>query len=326
MSQESNLTRAEKDQRGLNFKANKPNSARPYVAHISFSYAFGIVVLIEVLLLICLATIGYLGLQEYFQKLESSFYQRGKGLTLSMAAASSLAYKSRDYDTMINIMSRLVTQDEPVPREKAVSEVFLLDRSGVILAHSDVTMVTAKARDPLNSISLKYNNEFFHSSLLIDEGQVLTQKFPYPSTSVREKSSYIIQALLPENLDYSMDFSSPIVVNGKAVASIHVVMNRMFMYQFLINLFDKYVIITGIVLTAGLLIALFLLFSFVIRARYLHRVWQNVLRYKLENEMVNHEIHTIEKKMEDISKPQVPTKKIEPVKENNEIQDAILIE
>ena len=83
--------------------AGVPISTPPYIAHISFSFAIGIIFLIEILLLVCLSSMGFLGLQEYYNKMESSFYQRGKGISLSMSAASSLSIKEENYETLINI-------------------------------------------------------------------------------------------------------------------------------------------------------------------------------------------------------------------------------
>ena len=107
----------------------------------------------------------------------------------------------------------------------------------------------------------------------------------------------------------------------------HIVMNRMFMYQFLVDLLHKYAIIVGIVMAAGLLIALILLLAFVSRARYLHRIWQNILKYKIENDMVKHEIHHIEEKVDRLDRKGIISGPIidQPGREQD-VKDAILLE
>ena len=298
---------------------------------VSFSFALGIILLMQATLVTSLGFIGYQGAKKFFVKLEAGFYQRGKDLVLSVSSSSSLAYRTKGFNKLINAFASIVNNDDAINTEKAVSEVFLLDKSGTILAHSDEALVTKNSEDPVSEIALRYNNELFHSALLIDEGQIAPNQFPYSTTNIRSKASYLLQLILPKNLDYSMDFATPVFHEGKPVATTHVVMNRKFMYQFLVSLLDNFLILTAITLAAGLLISFILIFAFALRGRYLQRVWANLQKAELENSLIWQGVQSLEEKVRHLNarpiseKPKLKAndKKKEEVEE---IQDAILIE
>jgi len=307
---------------------------------IPFSFAFGIILWIEVWLIVCVIAIGFFVSKDYFGKLENTFNQRGKELALSIGSASTLAYQNRKFDFLAKHLSNIVKQKDPIVQTKPISEIFVLSRQGVILAHSDVTLMTKNSRDPVNEISLKYNNEFFHAGLLINEGQIYTQNYPYPSSDIRKKSSYFLQSFLPEKLDYAVDFSTPIIYHKKSQATVHVVMNRKFIYEFLQKSIDKFAVILGVVIGGGLIIALLIIIAFILRARYLQKLWQNLLNYKWENDAVKQHLNQIGSKIENLEKRSrvvLPKPKNQQVKVVNlpsindegrgqDPQDAILLE
>jgi len=303
-----------------NDSANKPRTKPASFVSVPFSFTFAVIFWIEIWLLIIISAIGYIVTNEYFNNLDASFKQRGKSLVLSLSSAGRFAYQTKKYGSLTNVFQKLVSSSDKEFYKKSISEIFLLDKSGKIFAHSDTTILPKYSENPISSIALKYNNEFYHSGLLISEGQVYIQKSKIQN-SLYNKSSYFMRWVLPENLDYTIDFTTPVMYKGKKQGTMHVIMNRVFMYHFLEKMLSKFVLIIGIMLVIGILVGLLLIFAFVQRAKYLQKVWQNLFRYKWENELAQKELNNLGEKIDNMSQKTVPPRE----KHFSDVQDAIFV-
>lgn len=324
-----------------NFAASLPRPLSFRVSMVPFSFAFSIIFLIEFLLVASAISWGWLSMRENMAGLENSFYLHGRQLASGLSASAAVAEKHKDYAPLNAAFARVVRDYRNQAETAAVSEVFYLAADGRVLAHSDPTFLTAdiikskkkkkkrkQKKDPtlskLSETELKYNNEFFHAALLTEEDEVLARNYPYPSYDLRENSYFFLKDLLPDNLDYSMDFSAVVYAGTRKTGTVHVVMNRVFLYDTANRLVEKFWLLLGIIASAGFLISFLIIAAFVLRGKFLQKLWLKLLSDIDAQRSMEHKIKNIETKVDELEERKsigVPASSTE-----EEVVEAIFVE
>lgn len=322
-------------------QAHRPvPSGRPPggMSSISAGFAFGVFFLIEFLLVSGLVLLGWFNLNETADSMKKSFRQQGKQLVLSAASAGTIAYTRNNYADLTRAYGEMVDQSGTYGEVKATYEVFMIDKSGAVVAHSDISQVTGDKGSSIDKVSDKYNTDFFHSAQLLEPMDVYVRKYPLAVDDNRAKSSYLLQGLMPADLDYAVIFSSAVYDKGKPVGSVHTVLNRRYLYEYLYAQLQRTLLVIAIGAAIGLLITILVLLIFGIRARTLRNYWEDSMRYRWENQAIRNEIHSIGKKVGEIEKRSIsaPPPPMQPQQNNSteqnkeqnkgEVLDAILIE
>jgi uncharacterized membrane protein YciS (DUF1049 family) len=197
-------------------------------------------------------------------------------------------------------------------------------------------MVTVGTREAQNEISAKYNNEFYHSSLYYEANSVQQQNLPKPEGIFHGKNSFIVDSLMSSDVHYSTDFSvalkekDPKTGKERSYATLHVIMNRLGEYYYLVAILNKYLLLFAIVFLAGFLVTGIILFAFYLRAHAIQREWKSALTYLWENEVikteVSHGFQALGSKLNEIERKVSQPAALPHARSQTEILDAILIE
>lgn len=305
------------------------------VKSFTFSFALGVFLLLELIILSLLTAFSFVSLKETAKQLETNYSERGREMTLSLSAGA-ISGDQKSAVALSALFASIVNKNQYLEGERPVSEIFILRKDGRVLAHSDFALVTAGNSEALNSLSAKYNNEFYHSSLLYEANSVQQQNLEKPEGIFHGKNSFIVDSLMSSDVHYSTDFSVALkeknVRTGKetSYATLHVVMNRLGEYYYLSNILGKYILIFAIAFLTGFLVTAIILFSFWLRARYIQREWKSALTYLWENEVIKTEVsqgfQALSGKMSEIEKKVNQPPALPQVRPQTDILDAILIE
>lgn len=306
------------------------------VRSFTFSFALGIFLLVELVLLSGLSAFGFVSLRETARQLEMGYSERGREITLALSA-TTLATDVKSMARLSAIFAGIVNKNQYLEGERPVTEVFILRKDGRVLAHSDYSLVTTRTREAANEISAKYNNEFYHSSLFYEANNVQQQNLEKAEGTFRDKNQFIVDALMSSDVHFSTDFSvalkekDPRTGREKSYATLHVIMNRLGEYYYLSAILTKYLLLFAMVFLAGFLVTGILLFAFFLRARYIQREWRSALAYMWENEVikseVSHGFQALSGKLGEIEKRvNQPPAALPQGRQQTEILDAILIE
>lgn len=306
------------------------------VRSFTFSFALGIFLLVELVLLSSLTIFGFVSLKETARQLEMGYTERGREIALAVSS-STINTDVKSMAKLSAIFAGIVNKNQYLEGERPITEIFLLRKDGRVLAHSDLSLVTVRTHEAANEMSAKYNNEFYHASLFYEANSVQQQNLPKPEGIFHGKNSFIVDSLMSSDVHYSTDFSVALketdlrTKKEKSFATLHVVMNRLGEYYYLSAILNKYLLLFAIVFLAGFLVAGILLFAFYLRARSIQREWKSALTYLWENEVIKteltHGFQTLSGKLNDIEKRvnQPPTA-LPAQRPQTEILDAILIE
>lgn len=305
------------------------------VKTFTFSFALGIFLLVELVLLTSLSGFSFVSLRETARQFEMAYSERGRELALSLTA-NTLNLEQKSMARLSTIFAGITNKAQYLEGERPVTEIFVLRRDGRVLAHSDLSMVTAGAREASNEFSAKYNNEFYHSSLNYEANSVQQDNLPKPEGIFHGKNSFIVDTLMSADVHYSTDFSvalkevDPRTKREKSYATLHVVMNRLGEYYYLSSILRKYLLVFAIVFLVGFLVTAIILFAFFLRARYIQREWKTALTYMWENEVikteVTHGFQALSGKLTDLEKKVAERPQLPPSRPQTEILDAILLE
>ncbi len=305
------------------------------IRSFTFSFALGVFLLVELVLLSSLTAFSFISLKETARQLEMGYSERGREIALSLAA-STIATDVKSQAKLSALFAGIVNKNQYLEGERPITEVFVLRKDGRVLAHSDYSLVTTRTREAANEVSAKYNNEFYHSSLFYEANSVQQQNLEKPEGIFHGKNSFIVDSLMSSDVHYSTDFSTTLretdarTKKEKSYATLHVVMNRLGEYYYLSAIFNKYLLLFGIVFLAGFLVTGILLFAFFLRARYIQREWKAALTYLWENEVikteVTHGFQALSGKLNDIEKRVNQPPALPQGRPQTDILDAILIE
>lgn len=306
------------------------------VRSFTFSFALGIFLLVELVLLSSLTIFSFVSLKETARQLEMGYTERGREITLAVSS-STISADVKSMARLSAVFAGIVNKNQYLEGERPITEIFLLRKDGRVLAHSDLSLVTVRTHEAANEMSAKYNNEFYHASLFYEANSVQQQNLPKPEGIFHGKNSFIVDSLMSSDVHYSTDFSvalketDPRSKKEKSFATLHVVMNRLGEYYYLSAILNKYLLLFAIVFLAGFLVAGILLFAFYLRARSIQREWKSALTYLWENEVIkselSHGFQALSGKLNDIEKRvNQPPAALPAQRPQTEILDAILIE
>ncbi len=238
----------------------------PEIPVISFSFIFSIVLLNVIIFLGVFAGVSFFSIKNHVIKMQEIYYQRGKELNLTLASLSSESIKKGNYAELNVLFSKLANKQDAIKRENPISEILLLDKKGVVWAHSNMSQITSNAHLPSDKISAFYNQDYFHEALLFDPGNVLMKDYHFYKEEIRDKFSLFLEFLLTEKLSYSTDFTSVLSKGGMNIATLHVILNKMYIYNYLRNwVYDSMSVLAG-VMGASLLFSVLILFLFYMKA------------------------------------------------------------
>lgn len=306
------------------------------VRSFTFSFALGIFLLVELVLLSSLTAFSFVSLRETARQLEMGYSERGREIVLALSA-NTLSADVKSMAKLSAIFAGVVNKNQYLEGERPVTEVFVLRKDGRVLAHSDISLVTVGTREAANEVSAKYNNEFYHSSLFYEANSVQQQNLEKPEGIFHGKNSFIVDSLMSSDVHYSTDFSVALKDydarsrKEKSYATLHVVMNRLAEYYYLSAILNKYLLLFAIVFLSGFLVAGIILFAFFLRARHIQREWKSALTYLWENEVIKTEVahgfQALSGKLGEIEKRvNQPPPALPQGRPQSDILDAILIE
>lgn len=305
------------------------------VRSFTFSFALGIFLLVELVLLSSLTAFSFISLRETARQLEMGYSERGREISLALSA-STISTDVKAMAKLSSIFAGVVNKNQYLEGERPITEIFLLRKDGRVLAHSDLSLVTVRTHEAANEISAKYNNEFYHSSLFYESNNVQQQNLEKPEGIFHGKNSFIVDSLMSSDVHYSTDFSlslketDPRTKKDKSFATLHVIMNRLGEYYYLSAILNKYLLLFAIVFLAGFLVTGIILFAFFLRSRAIQREWKSALTYLWENEVIKSELthgfQTLNGKLNEIEKRVNQPPALTAQRPQTEILDAILIE
>lgn len=305
------------------------------VRSFTFSFALGIFLLVELILLSSLTAFSFVSLKETGRQLEMGYSERGREIVLAVATGAALS-DQKSLAKLSAVFAGIVNKNQYLEGERPVSEIFILRKDGRMLAHSDLSLVTVGTNEAANQVSAKYNNEFYHSSLFYEANSVQQQNLEKPEGIFHGKNSFIVDGLMSSDVHYSTDFSVALkekearTGKEKSYATLHVVMNRLGEYYYLAAILNKYLLLFAIVFLAGFLVAGIILFAFWLRARTIQREWKSALTYLWENEVikteVTHGFQALNGKLNEIEKKVNQPAALPQARAQTDILDAILIE
>ena len=298
------------------------------VRSFTFSFALGIFLLVELVLLSSLTIFSFVSLKETARQLEMGYTERGREITFALSA-STISTDVKSMAKLSALFGGIVNKKQYLEGERPVTEIFVLRKDGRMLANSDLSKVTIGTREAANEISAKYNNEFYHASLFYEANSVQQQNLEKPEGIFHGKNSFIVDSLMSSDVHYSTDFSvalkeiDPRTKKEKSFATMHVIMNRLGEYYYLSAILNKYLLLFAIVFLAGFLVTGIILFAFYLRARSIQREWKSALTYLWENEVIKteltHGFQTLSGKLNEIEKrvnqpPSLPAQSVRRLK------------
>jgi len=305
------------------------------VRSFTFSFALGIFLLVEAAILTPIFLLGYASLKEASRQFEMAFNERGKSLTLSLSTIV-LNGTDKNNEKLSGVFAEIVNKEQYLDAERPITEIFILEKTGKILAHSDFTQVSTRTKEAVNELAAKYNNEFYHSALFYEANSVIQQNLPKPEGIFHGKNSFIVDSLMNDEVHYSVDFSVPLKTKEtrtqkeKSYATLHVTMNHLSEYYYLSTIFKKYILILVIAFLAGIIASAITIFAFHLRAQYIQRIWREAVQLRIENDTIKSEVssgfNTINAKLNEIEKKALLPRGAEQPSIKSEIMDAIIIE
>lgn len=305
------------------------------VRSFTFSFALGVFLLVELILLSSLTAFSFVSLKETGRQLEMGYSERGREIVLAVSTGAALS-EQKSLAKLSAVFAGIVNKNQYLEGERPVSEIFILRKDGRVLAHSDLSLVTVGTNEAANQVSAKYNNEFYHSSLFYEANSVQQQNLEKPEGIFHGKNSFIVDGLMSSDVHYSTDFSVALkekearTGKEKSYATLHVIMNRLGEYYYLAAILNKYLLLFAIVFLAGFLVTGIILFAFWLRARTIQREWKSALSYLWENEVikteVTHGFQALNGKLNEIEKKVNQPAALPQARAQTDILDAILIE
>lgn len=303
---------------------------------LSFSFIFIVIILNLLFFISIFAGISYYSISNRVQKMHEVYFQRGKELNLILSSIATESLKRNNYHDLNIIFSKLANRQDAIKRENPVYEAVLINEKGVVIAHSDMSKITVGERDISKRVSNFYNNDFFHEPLLFEAGNVLTKDYKFFQDGIRDRYSHFIEFILSEKFSYSTDFSSAIEYKKRNAATLHIIMNKMYIYNFIKNWAFDSLWVLGIVAGGSIVFSAFILMIFYFRGKSIKKICSSYLALQSSAEPINIDLEKsltklvdrIEEKSRiqpqekaDIEKPEEHHKK-----DDEKILDAILID
>lgn len=233
---------------------------------ISSGFYFTAFTLISFLATAIIAFIFYYSITDIIRISEISFKRYATDLLNTSLDNVQTAAKTNKFAGLSQLIKNLVDSQGIDEENKMINEIFFLDKKGRVLAHTDLTKVTNSANSTINRISSIYNNDLFHTGLMLPPGEINIQPYPYQTFNRNRSYLYLIKFMLPRDYFDTMDFSIPVYSGRYAIGTFHLVMNRVYTDILLQRIIGMWFIIW----MASLLIAAFL--AFIIKLPVLSKV------------------------------------------------------
>lgn len=291
------------------------------VRAVNFSFSFILWLAINFLFLTMGVVYSIFVLKETFETFEKTFLRQGENLSQSLLAIlQSHSLKKREDFAKFSEILQKVSQKTDIPY---VEEIFILDKVGRVLAHSDFTQISPKARKLVDEIHPRYHKDFFHSALNLKDGQI--QVSHYEESKPIFVKSILLKFFPAFQKPEKAYFSTPLFDKNGAFATLHVLLSRQIFTDKLLWLEKKIIFFSGLfVLFANVLWGIFV-FAFAIRVNFLEKLWKEHFIYLMENSLLKQELQ--KKLMDSNAVGFEPKKRVLPSqKEVKEPVDAILLE
>lgn len=288
---------------------------------------FGFSSLVILLQLVLFLTIGavavYVSLYAYLNQVTISQQQRSEELLRALHSAARSAHISKDYATLSSDFVEIKEKSTARPLDIIIDEIFVLSKSGSVLAHSDFTKVSPQSKSSIDSISPEYNNAFYHAAIQLQPGQVETRRLKTRQILNIEKPVRLLSALFPWEMESALNYSTPLISNDKLLGTVHLTVQNNLIQNAIRRILNEY---SGflVMLAAGAVLAAFLFLAvFGYQLQLVRKAWETYLAKRIEQQRINQRqvIHTPaghEPAPQEESKP--ATKKEKP------IYDAILLD
>lgn len=297
-----------------------------YQIGISFSFGLGVSLVVLVFMLLLFGVTGFLftqneskSLSEYAEKRDRQVVDTVYSLVRSVSASDKgMVQLSREFSSLV---------EKHDPANGKIHEVFVLSRAGRVLAHNDFTVIGRK-NDPVTEISSRYSREEFHKALNLEEGQTLVQDWPFALPAGAAEFSPVAGILFPEKKQWVSVYSTPYYVNGKVLGTVHVVLENNLLPETTDRMVRSLGLLLAIAVALSVVLSVVLLLLVSSRLSQVQRTWVQMVRYKLENDMVKEsyrkDISSIHQKLVDLEggKGGLPPL----AKKQQKALDAILVE
>ncbi|MCS6984547.1 MAG: hypothetical protein NZM25_05405 [Leptospiraceae bacterium] len=272
--------------------------AIPRLAKISIGFAVTFWFYVVILVFLFSFSVSYVFLNKVVQIQEKLFLEQGERISrVILTSLGSYAVDRRAELARASLMFAELSKEQ-----NGVKEIFVLDKVGRVLAHSDFTQISPKSRRVADEIHPRYNTEFYHSALKLSAGE-------WQAREVMESSNlaigrYFLSWFLGHERKALVDFSRPLVEKGEKVASVHVLLARD--EAFYIWLEDQVIFFLVFSLGLSFLLWFFLLAGFWLRNHVADRRYYKELAQSIENawlksqlaqmQDISHKLEELEKK------------------------------
>ncbi|MDH4200061.1 MAG: hypothetical protein OEV66_06740 [Spirochaetia bacterium] len=232
----------------------------------------------------------YFSITEIVRTSEITFKRYAADMLTASENQVQTAVKTYKFANLNMFMKSLVDRQGIDEENKMINEMFYLDKKGKVLAHTDLTKTTSNANALINRISGIYNNELFHTGLMLSPGEMNVQPYPYQTYNRDRSYLYLFKYLLPRDYFDAMDYSIPVYNGRYAAGTFHLVMNRIYTDLLLKKFIGELFLIWAVSIFVALLIALFIKLPVQSRMKKLNLFVQNYLAKDVE-----HYIQKVEK-------------------------------
>lgn len=210
--------------------------------------------MISLLFTTIIGIVFYFSIIDTVETSETLFQKYGKDMLTMSSETLQNAVKTSRYAGINGVIKELYDNQGIDAENKMIQEIFYMDRKGTVYAHTDLTKLTDSANSSINKVSSIYNNELFHSALMMSANEINVQPYPYETYNRDRSYLYLIKYILPREYFDTMDFSVPVYLNKRPMGTFHVVINRVFSDTML----KKYLMEISVIWLSSILAAAFL--------------------------------------------------------------------
>jgi hypothetical protein len=227
---------------------------------------------------------------------EKMFIKYGTDFLLSSKESINTAVRTSRYG---NITRFVKDQYDSQPFEnRFIQEIFYLDRKGKVLVHTDLTKLTQSSNTSINRLSSIYNNELFHTGLMLPEGEVNVQMYPYDTFKKDRSYIYFLKYILPVNYFEAMDFSFPVYLKKRPEGTFHIVLTRIYSDELIKSYLLGGLIAWGSLIFISLILSFFIKLPITLRLKKLRIFVQNYLVEDIDTYIEKTEKHKIKEEIE----------------------------
>lgn len=245
---------------------------------VSSGFYFMTFSLISLLFTIIVGISFYFGLQDTVTTSETLFKRYATDMLTMSSDTVENAVRTSKYAALNGVIKDLYDNQGIDAENKMIQEIFYLDRKGTVYAHTDLTKLTNSANSTINKVSSVYNNELFHSALMMSKNEVNIQPYPYETYNKDRSYLYLLKYILPREYFDTMDYSVPVYIAKRPMGTFHLIVNRVYSDTMLTRYLQEMAAIwLGSILAAAFL-ALLIRLPFAMRIKKVNAFVTNYLR------------------------------------------------